>query len=54
MIREPWGCCGEPNGDGGFKTQNVTPIIQNNTSAGQAMVAMKLYNSMLFSIVYIS
>jgi len=41
-VREPSGCCKEPNGDDGMHAGNVTPIFNNNTAAGWVQATMTL------------
>jgi len=32
-IHDLWGCRGEPDGDGGLRVLNITPIFDDNTAA---------------------
>jgi hypothetical protein len=51
-IREFWGCLKEPNGVDGRYARNVTPILDNDTTAGWVQVAIKIRNPFLVSVIY--
>ena len=51
-IRKLWGCCEEPNRDGGPHANDVTPIFDIHTAAGWAKAAMKLNNPKRFWVEY--